>query len=200
METKAADRLLADLTASSHRVRCRTLRDLCPCRNGKVQDLVVWRAVFDKARHGGIAERRRAAHAIGTLSDKAARNADWHQLLRTLRPELDALMADTRAAPALLGTMKRHGHMHRGAARQNYRRHRQRLELASPAELAAWLNRQLGLAAERAVEAQDPGVGRLWHWLKHRIACQPTRATKDEELLQRARRYLPHAFAAQTTA
>lgn len=196
----AADRLLADLTASSHRVRCRTLRDLCPCRNGKVQDVAVWRAVFHKARHGGVKERKQAAHAIGTLSDKAARNADWHALLRVLRPELDALMADSRASQALLGTMKRHGHMHRGAARQNYRRHRQRLELATPAELAAWLNKDLGLTAECAVDPQEPGIERLWRWLKHRIACQPTRATKDEELLQRARRYLPQAFAHRSAA
>lgn len=196
----AVDRLLADLTASSHRVRCRTLRDICPCRNGKVQHVTVWRAVFHKARHGGIKERRQAAHAIGTLSDKATRNADWHALLRALRPELDALMADSRASQALLGTMKRHGHMHRGAARQNYRRHRQRLELATPDELAAWLNQELGLASESAVDPQEPGIERLWRWLKHRIACQPTRATKDAELLQRARRYLPQAFAHRSAA
>ena len=196
----AADRLLADLQASSHRRRCRTLRELCPCRGGRVRDVAIWRAVFHKARHGGIRERRQAAHAIGTLSDKAARNDDWHALLRALRPELDALMADGRGSQALLGTMKRHGHAHRGAARQNYRRHRQRLELATPAELAAWLNRELGLVAEGALAPQDPGIGRLWRWLQHRIACQPTRATKNEELLRRARRYLPQAFATGSAA
>lgn len=192
----AAKRLLANLGASNHRVRCATLRALCPCRNSRVQDLAVWRAVFDLARHGGIRERKQAAHAIGTLSEKAARSDDWHALLRALRPELDALAADARASPQLLGTMKRHGHMHRGAARQSYRRHRQRLELATEAELAAWLNRELGLPAERAVDPHHPGVARLWGWLRHRIACQPNRKTKDEELLRRARRYLPRAFAA----
>ena len=156
----------------------------------------MWRAVFHKATHGGIRERRQAAHAIGTLSEKAAKSSEWHALLRTLRPELDALMGDTRASRALLGTMKRHGHMHRGAARQNYRRHRQRLELATQAELAEWLNAELRLAAEQAIDPREPGVARLWGWLKHRIACQPNRKTKDEELLNRARRYLPRAFAA----
>lgn len=158
----------------------------------------MWRAVFHKARHGGIRERRQAAHAIGTLSEKAAANADWHALLRALRPELDALMTDVRTSRAVLGTMKRHGHAHRGAARQNYRRRRQRLELATPAELAAWLNRELGLAGEHSIDAGHPGIGRLRGWLKHRIACQPTRGTQDAELLQRARRYLPQAFAARS--
>lgn len=192
----AAERLLADLSDPSHRVRCATLRALCPCRNSRVQDLAVWRAVFDKARHGGIRERRRAAHAIGTLSEKAAKSSEWHALLRALRPELDALMGDTRASRQLLGTMKRHGHAHRGAAMQNYRRHRQRLELATEAELAAWLNDALGLAAEQAIAPSEPGVARLKGWLAHRIACQPNRKTKDAELLRRARRYLPQAFAA----
>ena len=189
-------KLLADLTAADHRVRCATLRQLCPCRNSRVQDLAVWRAVFHKAQHGGIRERGRAAHAIGTLSEKAAHNADWHALLRALRPELDALMQDTRASRALLGTVKRHGHAHRGAARQNYRRHRQRLELATPAELASWLNDKLDLAEEQMIAPYEPGIGRLQNWLAHRIACQPDRATKDDEILARARRYLPQAFAA----
>lgn len=192
----AAEQLLANLSAPSHRVRCSTLRALCPCRNSRVQDLAVWRAVFHKATHGGIRERGQAAHAIGTLSEKAAKGGEWHALLRALRPELDALMGDTRASRALLGTMKRHGHMHRGAARQNYRRHRRRLELATQAELAEWLNAELRLATEQAIDPREPGVARLWGWLEHRIACQPNRKTKDEELLNRARRYLPRAFAA----
>ena len=193
---RAADRLLAALSASSHRVRCAALRALCPCRNNRVQDLAVWRAVFDKARHGGIRERRQAAHAIGTLSEKAAKSGEWHALLRALRPELDALMGDARASRQLLGTMKRHGHMHRGAAMQNFRRHRQRLELATEVELAAWLNGELGLAAERVIDPREAGVARLKGWLAHRLACQPNRRIRNEELLRRARRYLPRAFAA----
>ena len=161
-----------------------------------MQDLAVWRAVFDKARHGGIRERRQAAHAIGTLSEKAAKSGEWHALLRALRPELDALMGDARASRQLLGTMKRHGHMHRGAAMQNFRRHRQRLELATEAELAAWLNGELGLAAERVIDPREAGVARLKGWLAHRVACQPNRRIRNEELLRRARRYLPRAFAA----
>ena len=60
-------------------------------------------------------------------------------------------------------------------------------------DVAVWrkvFDRALG----RSVDANDPGVRRLWRWLKHRIACQPARGTKDEEVIDKARRYLPRLF------
>ena len=184
--------LLTALHEGDHRRRCETLRQLCPCRNNHVRDLAVWREVFHKALHGGMRERDQAAHAIGTLTEKAQRSAEWRNLLHSLRDELDALMLDTRASRRILGQMKKHGHAHRGAARQNYRRRRRSLDLATPAELAAWVNGAFNLAREQRVSATDPGVLRLAHWLKHRIACQPARRTKEGELIDKAKRYLPH--------
>ena len=185
---------LLDALQGDHRRRCETLRQLCPCRNNRVRELAVWREVFDRALHGGMRERDQAAHAIGTLSEKAQGSAEWRDLLRSLRDELDALMLDTRASRRILGQMKKHGHAHRGAARQNYRRRRRALDLATPADLAAWINGTLDLTGETAISANDHGVLRLARWLGHRIACQPERATKEEELIDRARRYLPGLF------
>jgi hypothetical protein len=91
--------------------------------------------------------------------------------------------------------MKKHGHAHRGAAIQSYRRHRRVLDLATPSELAVWVNQQAQLAGKRKLAATDNGVQRLWLWLKHRVRIQPNRATRPEELLKVARRFLPDAFA-----
>ena len=193
-EPDAIARALAALTAEDNRARCEALRQLCPCRNNRMRDLVVWRAVFATALEGGKRERGQAAHAIGTLLDKARRSSEWRDLLHALQDDLDALMRDARASGPVLGTMKRHGHAHRGAARQNYRRHRSALSLATRSELAAWINQALALAEERRVAPEDPGVGRLWRWLSHRVACQPGRTTKETEMLDKARRYLPRLF------
>ena len=191
-----ADALLAALSDGRHRARCETLRQLCPCRNNRVRDLAVWRQVFDKARNGALRERNAAAHAIGTLTAKARTNAEWRDLLHDLKDDLDALMGDTRASRLILGQMKKHGHAHRGAARQAYRRRRRALDLATPAELAAWINASAQLAGRQRVAEHDPGVQRLWRWLLHRVRCQPARGTKEDELLGKAKRYLPHLFDA----
>ena len=193
-KTVDIDQLLVALREGEHRRRCDTLRELCPCRNNHVRDVAVWREVFDKALHGGMRERDQAAHAIGTLTEKALRSAQWRDVLHNLRDELDALMRDTRASRRILGQMKRHGHAHRGAARQNYRRRRRLLDLATPAELAAWVNRKLELVGEDSVCADHPGIARLWRWLKHRVASQPGRRTREDELIDKARRYLPRLF------
>lgn len=195
----AVRELLATLSGDDCGKRCSALRDICPCRNNRVRDIAVWRAVFDKALHGGIRERDRAAHAIGTLTEKAERSAEWRDLLHELRDELDALMRDTRASRQILGQMKKHGHAHRGAAWQNYRRRRRRMDLATANELALWLNGRLGLTGLRCVSEHDAGVRRLHRWLRHRIVFQPTRRTAEEELLKKAQRYLPQLFAKPNT-
>ncbi len=201
MVDKAADinGLLTALSDDNYRKRCEALRALCPCRNGHVRDLGVWREVFDKALRGGMRERDQAAHAIGTLTEKAQRSSEWRDLLHMLKDELDELMQDTRSSRRILGQMKRHGHAHRGAARQNYRRRRRTLDLATPAELAAWVNRRMQLTGRDKVSENDPGVRRLYRWMKHRVAFQPARGTREEELIDKARRYLPRLFEAHAT-
>ena len=144
-----------------------------PARSGSLASGV------DKALRGNMRERDRAAHAIGTLMEKALENPAWRDLLRAFKTELDALRRDRRASRLLLGQMKKHGHAHRGAAMQGYRRRRKVLDLASPAELAAWVNGHLQLAGRNRVTADHPGIQRLWRWMKHRVRFQPERRTSE---------------------
>lgn len=195
LKSLAVRELLAALGDGDNQTRCAALREVCPCRNNRLRDLALWRAVFDKTLHGGRRERVPAAHAIGTLTEKAKDNAEWRDLLHHLRDELDALMRDTRASRHILGQMKRHGHAHKGAARKNYRRRRRLLDLATARELAEWLNQRLRLAGQRRVAEHDPGLLRLHRWLRHRVTFQPQRRTAEDELLRKAQRYLPGHFA-----
>ena len=192
--TMDIDQLLVALRDEDYGTRCDALRACCPCRNGNLRDLGIWRAVFDAARYGNLRERNRAAHAIGTLMEKAVDNAAWRGVLREFKADLDALRRDPRTSRLLLGQMKKHGHAHRGAAVQGYRRRRKVLDLATPAELAAWVNGCLRLAGRRRVTRHDPGIQRLWRWMKHRVQFQPTRRTSEAEIVKRAVRYLPGLF------
>lgn len=187
-------KLLADMNTGSNLSRRDAIRALCPCRNNSVRDLAVWGEIFRKARDGGFRERDQAAHAIGTLMEKAARNAEWRDVLNAFGDELDALVRDPRSARQILGQMKKHGHAHRGAASQGYRRRRAVLDLRTPAELANWVNEHLGLAGRSRVAPNDPGLSRLWGWLAHRVRCQPGRRTSEKELIGRGQRYLPELF------
>lgn len=194
------DRLLAALNEGSYRSRCDALRALCPCRNNRVRDLAVWAEIFRKAREGGMQERDQAAHAIGTLTEKAARNDAWRDVLHAFRDDLEALMRDTRSARAVLGQMKKHGHAHRGAARQGYRRRRTVLDIKTPVELADWVNQHVGLSGKDRIAASDPGLTRLWRWLVNRVRRQPGRRTAESELVARSRRYLPQLFQVPSNA
>ena len=188
------DKLLAAMNTGSNLSRCDAIRALCPCRNNGIRDLAVWAEIFRKAREGGFRERDQAAHAIGTLMEKAARNAEWRDVLHAHRDELDALVRDPRSARLILGQMKKHGHAHRGAASQGYRRRRAVLDLGTPAELASWVNEHLGLVGRARVMPSDPGLNRLWRWLAHRVRCEPGRRTSEKELIGRGQRYLPELF------
>ena len=198
-KARDADRLLKALGDSGYDVRCAALRDACPCRS-HVRDPELWREIFDRALNGGMRERDRAAHAIGTLMEKAERSDEWREVLARHSGDLDALMQDNRIARVLLGQMKRHGHAHRGAARQGYRRRKAVLELRTPAQIAAWVNAHLGLEGRAAVPASDPGIARMGNWLTHRVTRQPGRSTKEDELVAKARRYLPHLFQRRSAA
>ncbi len=188
------DTLLVALNVGSDRARCDALRALCPCRNNQVRDLAVWREIFRKARDGGTNERHQAAHAIGTLTRKALTSTRWRGLMQALKGDLDVVMRDPRAARMLLGEMKQSRDAQRSATRQNYRRRRKALDLATPGELAAWVNRRQRLDGRRRVSGDDPGVQRLWLWMKHRVTFQPSRRTSEDELVTKARRYLPRLF------
>lgn len=194
-KTRTIDDLVSVMKNGSYDARCSVLRELCPCRNNRNREYEVWREIFSAALKGGMRERNQAAHAIGTLIDKARRSSEWREVLLECSDLLDEIMLDPRASSSLLGQMKKHGHAHRGAAIQSYRRRRRDLDLATPAELTAWLNDRLMLAGRDRVRANDPGIRRLWRWQKHRIEFQPERGTKDDELLGKAERYLPHLFA-----
>ena len=132
-------------------------------------------------------ERHQAAHAIGTLMEKAQTTAVWREILRALEGELDRLMRNTRASQMLLGQMG----AHRSAAMQTYRRRRKILDLATPTELADWVNSHPQLARQQRVSSTDAGVRLLWRWMKHRVEFQPKRGTQEDELIAKARRYLP---------
>ena len=188
------EKLLAAMNTGSNLSRRDAIRALCPCRNNSVRDLAVWGEIFRNARGGGFRERDQAAHAIGTLMEKAVRNAEWRDVLNAFGDELDALVRDPRSARQILGQMKKHGHAHRGAASQGYRRRRAVLDLRTPAELAKWVNEHLGLAGRSRVAPNDPGLSRLWGWLAHRVRCQPGRRTSEKELIGRGQRYLPELF------
>lgn len=194
------DKLLAAMNEGSYQSRCAAIRSLCPCRNNRVRDYEVWAEIFRKAREGGLRERDQAAHAIGTLTEKAAKNDEWRDLLHAFRHELDALMRDTRSSRVVLGQMKKHGHAHRGAARQGYRRRRTVLDLKTPKELAHWVNGHLRLAGRARIAANDPGLLRLWGWLANRVRYQPGRRTTEPELVSRGQRYLPALFQVPANA
>lgn len=188
------DKLLAAMNGGSYMSRCDAIRALCPCRNNSVRGKAIWAEIFRKAREGGFRERDQAAHAIGTLMDKAARNAEWRDVLQAFSDELDALVCEPRSARLILGQMKKHGHAHRGAASQGYRRRRAVLDLSTAAELAEWVNTHLGLSGRSRVEPNHPGVTRMWRWLAHRVSRQPGRRTSEKELIGRGQRYLPELF------
>ena len=194
-------KLLAALRGDDHHARCAALAALCPCRRGRRRDLGTWREIFRRARAGGQRERDLAAHAIGTLTEKAQGSAEWRAVLRALRPELDALTRNPRAASAVLRQMKRNCNQseRRGEALRRLRRRRQALHLATPVEVAGWVNDTLALSGRRRVAASDPGVQRMSHWLRHRVKFQPGRATRQAELVACARRYLPELFQGTAT-
>ena len=65
---------------------------------------------------------------------------------------------------------------------------------STPAELAEWLNRVLGLKPHKGVGARHPGVVRLARWVANRIQDRPRRGIKRTELLAVARQWLPEFF------
>lgn len=188
-QTNRAAALLVSMNSGNTKSRCNTLRNVCPCRNNQ-RDIGVWREVFRKAAEGSMNERNQAAHAIGTLLQKAQRSAQWRDVVHRLERDLDAVMADERASRLVLGQMKRHGHAHRGAAAQSYRRHRKAVEIRTPDELAKWANDRLSLTGSRRVTGNHPGLHRLWRWISHRIKFQPNRKTRDQEIVEKAEHFL----------
>ncbi len=89
--------LLTAMNDGSYDARCGVLRDLCPCRNNGNREIEVWRGIFDKALGGGLRERNQAAHAIGTLIDKALRSSEWRDVLHQCNDKLDELMLNPRS-------------------------------------------------------------------------------------------------------
>jgi len=189
-KSRSIDQLLGQLNDSNNDTRCRTIRGLCPCRSS-TKELALWDEVFSSLLNGGRRERNQAAHVIGTLIHKASKSRHWREVLVAFADRLDAIMANPPSAQMLLAQMKRHGHAHRGAAMQAFRKRRQFIDLSSPAELAAWVNKRARLRGPGRVQPGDPGLRRLWRWHEHRGRFQPERGTRDAELLEQAARFLP---------
>jgi len=64
----------------------------------------------------------------------------------------------------------------------------------SPEELAAWVNRLLGLKPWKGVGRHHPGIERLSRWVVNRRSSQRRSRVDPGELLQVARRWLPEFF------
>ncbi len=64
----------------------------------------------------------------------------------------------------------------------------------TPEELAAWVNRMLGVKPYKGVGRRHPGIERLSHWVANRLASQPRSKISPSQLLQLARQWLPEFF------
>lgn len=174
--------------------RRRTLRSICPCRTNSSQEYDKWRDLFTLARHGSYSERASAAHSLGTLIEKAKVVPAYRALLKHFQSDLDELMLDPKASRNVLGVMKKHGHAHKGAARKNYRKAYRVFQPYTKQDLVDWFNERM-TPSSRKVSVASPGIARLATWMQHRVKCQPNRRTTDEELLKKAKQYLPAYFS-----
>ena len=167
------------------------LRSICPCRTNSSGDVENWQEVFNSARFGSYSERKSAAHTIGTMLQRATTEPAYRELLKTFQSDLDALMQDPRSASAVLDTMKKHGHAHKGAARQAFRNVYKSTRLRSASEIVNWINGTFKLKGSRAVTKSDDCVSRLVKWVEHRVAFQPERDISHEDLIRALRRFRP---------
>ena len=65
----------------------------------------------------------------------------------------------------------------------------------TPEEIAAWVNRLLGLKPWKGVGRKHEGVARLSTWVRNRTADRPGRYVNPRELLDKCRQWLPEFFA-----
>ncbi|MHC5053692.1 MAG: HEAT repeat domain-containing protein [Planctomycetota bacterium] len=65
---------------------------------------------------------------------------------------------------------------------------------ASPEELAAWVNRVLGVKSYKGVGRRHDGIKRLSRWVVNRMGSEPRGRISPGELLEMARRWLPEFF------
>ncbi len=190
---KIQTRQVMESLAAGSDEQCDVLRQLCPCRN-QVRDLEVWREVFRLGRHGGARVRHQAAHAIATLLQRAQGSTRWRQLLQSLEDDLNGLWRDPRAS-AMLANQVEHNASHARRLRKSpaaiYRYQRRVLDLATPQELARWVNEQAGLPRHEGVSPKHPGIQRLASWLEHRVTFHDHRKTDADEFLEKAQRWLP---------
>ena len=172
------------------------LKEMCPCRN-RVLDTDAWREVFAALYSGDRKQRRRAAHAVATLLQKAQESQKWRTVLQHFSAEIEAAERDPVVYSALVaqvGHQAGHARTLKGDATNTFRRQRRVLDLSSAAELANWLNGELGLEKHRGVSRNHPGVDRLWRWLLHRTEFQNRRRVSTDELRAKARQWLPEHF------
>ena len=65
----------------------------------------------------------------------------------------------------------------------------------SPAELAKWVSRVVGVKPHRGPPSNHPGIERLSRWVNRRLSSEPRRKLPPTELLELATRWLPECFA-----
>ncbi len=186
-------KVMESLASAGSDEKCDVLRELCPCRN-QVRDVEVWHEVFRVAREGGARSRNRASHAIATLMQRAQGSPRWRELLQSLQNDLDRLWGDPRASNMLAGQVA-HNAEHAKKLRKTpaaiYRYQTRVLDLATPEELAAWVNERTGLRRHEGVSPKHPGIQRLARWLEHRVTFHDHRKTDPDEFLEKAQRWLP---------
>lgn len=85
--------------------KCVALRLLCPCRN-RVYDVDVWRRIFEAMETGNPEVQHQAAHAIGTLRERAQRDPQSQELLAQLKDDVERVMKNPQARAMLLNEQK----------------------------------------------------------------------------------------------
>jgi|GEM_PF-2268817 len=172
----------------------KVMRNICPCRS-HVQDMPLWRKVFQAAHEPRTRVKIPAIHAIATLLRLAKKSRQWRVVLKELSAELDAVFSDPDACK-LLRQQIQHDAKATGdlTPAANCKMLRRFVELNTPSQLAAGLNKMLGLRLSEGVNPGHPGLMRLWRWHHHRITFQPERGTDPNEFLKKARQWLPEFF------
>ncbi len=174
--------------------RSMVMRSICPCRS-HVQDIQLWRKVFQAVHQPGKRVKGPALHAIATLLQRAEKSQRWRAVLKDLSTELNSVMSDPEACKLLRQQVQHDAKVAGGLTPAAHcKKVRRILELNTPNELVDWVNALLGHRQPGGVNPRHPGLLRLWRWHHHRITFQPERGTDPNEFLKKARQWLPEFF------
>ena len=174
MPSHKISELIRALEEGSCDDQSKAMRSICPCRSN-VQDIQVWRKVFQAAHQPGRRVKGPAIHAIVTLLRSAKKSRRWRTVLKSLSVELDTVLSDPEACKFLRRQIQHDAKAAGGLTPAAHcKKLRRILELNTPNEL-------LGHRRSEGVNPRHPGLLRLWRWHHHRITFQPERRTKPKE-------------------